>query len=304
MSTSSTKAALQTAIKTSVRRILHFTGPHSKLKDIFDDVSDDILHFVRFPTTRGQVSNTFYQLLDSGGIPHLERDRRSRRLASRRRGRRRSRGSGRRSGSLASIPPPPPPPPLLLLPPPPPGPPPRPHSHSTCSSTASHPDTTIPLSEQRALLSALHRACLYACFTFCKHTLRLDITRNIDDPVASQVCLSALVEAIIAAYNSGTLAPELIDEEAGFGPGNAFERAGCVEDAVVWRGPMGDRRLLSVLQAGEEIVAALRDGERVVRVDALYRRAERLIGEAAGAGAEAKAKGEEWVEETTDDEDR
>lgn len=117
------------------------------------------------------------------------------------------------------------------------------------------------------------------------------------------MCLSALIEAIIAAYNSGTLSPELIDEEAGFGPGNAFERAGCVVDAVVWRGPMGDRRLLSVLQAGEEIVAALKDAERVVRVDALYRRAERLIGEAA-AGAGAGVEEKEWVEEMTDDEDR
>lgn len=103
MMSTSTKAALQNAIKTSVRRILHFTGPHSKLKDIFEDVSDDILHFVRFPATRVQVSNMFYQLLDSGGIPHLERDRLSRRLASRRRRRRRRcRGSGM-SGRWALI---------------------------------------------------------------------------------------------------------------------------------------------------------------------------------------------------------
>lgn len=146
----------------------------------------------------------------------------------------------------------------------------------------------------------MHRLCLYSCFTFCKTVLKHDITRNIDDPIRSFLDLPTLIAAIISSWNSGRLDPALISEDAGFGSGNAFERAGCVVDAMVWKNEMGDRRLLSVLQAGEELVGALLDEERLERADGIYKRAERMIKEGRGEGVEEEREGEDTEMEDED----
>lgn len=123
----------------------------------------------------------------------------------------------------------------------------------------------------------MHRLCLYSCFDFCKIHLKHDITRDVDDPISSLLGLSSLISVIINVWNSGKLDPSLIDEDVGFGSGNAFERASCVVDSMIYKSEMPDRRLLSVLQAGEELMDALLDEARLKRADSIYERAEKLI---------------------------
>lgn len=144
--------------------------------------------------------------------------------------------------------------------------------------------SSISYKNQRELLEHMHRLCLYSCFDFCKIRLEHDITRDIDDPISSLLGLSPLINVIINAWNSGKLDPSLIDEDVGFGSGNAFERAGCVVDSMIYKSEMSDRRLLSVLQAGEELIDALLDEPRLKRADFVYEKAEKLIAKHVGVG--------------------
>lgn len=48
-------------------------------------------------------------------------------------------------------------------------------------------------------------------------------------------------------------------------------------DSMIYKSEMSDRRLLSVLQAGEELMDALLDEARLKRADSIYERAEKLI---------------------------
>lgn len=137
--------------------------------------------------------------------------------------------------------------------------------------------SSVPYKNQREILESMHRLCLYSCFDFCKINLKHDITRDVDDPISSLLGLSSLISVIIHVWNSGKLDSSLIDEDVGFGSGNAFERASCVVDSMIYKSEMSDRRLLSVLQAGEELMDALLDEARLKRADSIYERAEKLI---------------------------
>lgn len=152
----------------------------------------------------------------------------------------------------------------------------------------------------------MHRLCLYSCFDFCKIRLEHDITRDVDDPISSLLGLSPLITVIINVWNSGKLDPSLIDEDVGFGSGNAFERAGCVVDSMIYKSEMSDRRLLSVLQAGEELMDALMDEARLKRAGSIYEKAEKLIAKYIEVGRgpiDMLAANREQEEEDTEMED-
>ncbi|KAL7273900.1 hypothetical protein RUND412_003209 [Rhizina undulata] len=153
----------------------------------------------------------------------------------------------------------------------------RPHRPE--SSTSSRLRTSVSYADQRSLLEEMYRLCLDSSFAFCKHQLKLDLTRNVTDPSRSGMRLETLIDGIIGSWNFGDIDHGIIDEDVGFGSGNAFARAACVVDAVIYRMEVSDRRLLSILQAGEEFLGALRDKEAGEKADAVYKRAEALISE-------------------------
>ncbi|KAG0137062.1 hypothetical protein HOY82DRAFT_535711 [Tuber indicum] len=135
--------------------------------------------------------------------------------------------------------------------------------------------TTVSYRDQRDLLEAMHKLCLHSSFEFCKFRLRLDLTRNIGDPTPFQ--LETLIKAIVTAWNTGKFDGSYIDEDIGFGSGNAFWRAGWVAVARLYKWPMTNRRLLSILQTGEEFLDALLDERRVDMASALYEKAEAMV---------------------------
>ncbi|KAG0634958.1 hypothetical protein HOY80DRAFT_1004749 [Tuber brumale] len=150
--------------------------------------------------------------------------------------------------------------------------------------------TTVSYKDQRGLLEAMHKLCLHSSFEFCKFRLRLDLTRNIGDPTPFQ--LETLIKAIVSAWNTGKFDGSYIDEDIGFGSGNAFWRAGWVAVARLYKWPMTNRRLLSILQTGEEFLDALLDERRVGMAGALYEKAEAMV-RCASEESYAKETGEE-----------
>lgn len=59
---------------------------------------------------------------------------------------------------------------------------------------------------------------------------------------------------------------------------------GWVVDSMIYKAEMSDRRLLSVLQAGGELMDALMDEARLKRADSIYEKAEKLIAKYAEVG--------------------
>jgi len=150
--------------------------------------------------------------------------------------------------------------------------------------------TTVSYKDQRELLEAMHKLCLHSSFEFCKVRLRLDLTRNISDPAPFQ--LETLIKAIVTAWNTGKFDGSYINEDIGFGSGNAFWRAGWVAVARLYKWPMTNRRLLSILQTGEEFLDALLDERRVDMAGVLYEKAEAMV-RCASKGGGARETGSE-----------
>ena len=160
--------------------------------------------------------------------------------------------------------------------------------------------TTVSYKDQRELLEAMHKLCLHSSFEFCKFRLRLDLTRNISDPAPFQ--LETLIKAIVTAWNAGKFDGSYINEDIGFGSGNAFWRAGWVAVARLYKWPMTNRRLLSILQTGEEFLDALLDERRVDMAGVLYEKAEAMVrcaskgGSMGETGSEAQSGAEAETE--------
>jgi len=159
---------------------------------------------------------------------------------------------------------------------------------------------TVSYKDQRELLEAMHKLCLHSSFEFCKFRLRLDLTRNIGDPAPFQ--LETLIKAIVTAWNTGKFDGSYINEDIGFGSGNAFWRAGWVAVARLYKWPMTNRRLLSILQTGEEFLDALLDERRVDMAGVLYEKAEAMVkcvskeGSAKETGLEVRSGAEAEME--------
>lgn len=151
--------------------------------------------------------------------------------------------------------------------------------------------TTVSYKDQRELLEAMHKLCLHSSFEFCKFRLRLDLTRNISDPAPFQ--LETLIKAIVTAWNTGKFDGSYINEDIGFGSGNAFWRAGWVAVARLYKWPMTNRRLLSILQTGEEFLDALLDERRVDMAGVLYEKAEAMVRCVSKAGSVRETGSEE-----------
>jgi len=149
---------------------------------------------------------------------------------------------------------------------------------------------TVSYKDQRELLEAMHKLCLHSSFEFCKFRLRLDLTRNIADPAPFQ--LETLIKAIVTAWNTGKFDGSYINEDIGFGSGNAFWRAGWVAVARLYKWPMTNRRLLSILQTGEEFLDALLDERRVDMAGVLYEKAEAMVRCASKEGSVGETRSE------------
>jgi len=139
---------------------------------------------------------------------------------------------------------------------------------------------SIPYAVQRRLLKAMNSICLVAAFNFTKK-YRLPLTLNINSPSpkTTRLTIHALTDAIIAAYNTGTIPPESVWEDIAFGFVGVFEAAGVLDDAVLYfKMRLSDRRMCAVLLAGVDLLQALRDEEGVEKGERVLREAERLIG--------------------------
>ncbi|KAF8423570.1 hypothetical protein EV426DRAFT_700199 [Tirmania nivea] len=144
---------------------------------------------------------------------------------------------------------------------------------------------SIPHAIQRRLLKTMNSVCLTAAFNFTKkHRLPLTLNINSPSPKITRLTIHALTDAIIAAYNNGTIPPESVWEDIAFGFVGVFEAAGVLDDAVLYfKMRLSDRRMCAVLLAGVDLLQSLRDEEGVKKGEAVLGEAEKLI-EAAKEG--------------------
>lgn len=145
---------------------------------------------------------------------------------------------------------------------------------------------------QRKLIRSMSHICLTSAFNFTKE-YRLPLTLNIatPSPKTTRLTIHALTDAIILAYNTGTIPPESIWEGIAFGFVGVFEAARVLDDAVLYyQVSLSDRRICAVLLAGLDLLLALKDPKAVCWGDQVLRHAEGLI-ERAKRGRERIQEG-------------
>jgi len=165
---------------------------------------------------------------------------------------------------------------------------------------------SIPHAVQRRLLKTMNSVCLTATFNFTKkHRLPLTLNINSPSPKTTRLTIHALTDAIIAAYNNGTIPPESVWEDIAFGFVGVFEAAGVLDDAVLYfKMRLSDRRMCAVLLAGVDLLQALRDEEGVKKGEAVLREAEGLIEAAKERGLlEGGEEDGDWDEDMGEEED-
>ncbi|KAF8455326.1 hypothetical protein BGX38DRAFT_1168158, partial [Terfezia claveryi] len=165
---------------------------------------------------------------------------------------------------------------------------------------------SIPHAIQRRLLKTMNSVCLTAAFNFTKkHRLPLTLNINSPSPKTTRLTVHTLTDAIIAAYNNGTIPPESVWEDIAFGFVGVFEAAGVLDDAVLYfKMRLSDRRMCAVLLAGVDLLQALRDEEGVKKGEGILREAEELIEAAKERGLlEGDEEDGDWDEDMGEEEE-
>ncbi|KAF8466671.1 hypothetical protein BDZ91DRAFT_848790 [Kalaharituber pfeilii] len=193
------------------------------------------------------------------------------------------------------------------------------NSKSSCSASYRSPSTTprkrssmqsrstsavtgdtisIPHAIQRKLLQSMNKLCLTSAFNFTKR-YKLPLTLNIfsPSPHTTRLTIHSLTDAIIAAYNNGSIPPESLWEDIAFGFVGVFEAAGVLDDAILYfKMRLTDRRMRAVLLAGVDLLQALRDEDGVAKGEEVMREAETLIDGAKKAWKGGEEDGD-WDED-------